>query len=335
MPKEKSHKTINLLGLKIKISSKKNLKSLYRQLNKKIDSFNRKFVYLSDNQISKRDKILYLSSMFYELVGYYPNLKNPKTFNEKLNWMKLNYFNPIEEKIVDKYEFKNYIKEKLGEGYTIPLIKMYEDINDINFDALPNQFVVKTTCASANTGVFIVKDKAKLDIDKLKYDLNQTLSMFHSGYCYCYTRNYKDIVPRIIIEEYVEQLDGNLYDYKFYCFHGTPKWVLACYGRDKHTIYENHDLDWNTIVLSPNSSNTNKIKCPATFEKMYAIAKKISQEFPFVRVDFYDVNGKVYIGELTFTPGGGFNTYYQDIDKKIGDWLDLSKIDVSKIEKEV
>lgn len=321
---EKFHKTINFLGLKFKIISKKALLKEFKKLNYFMTRMQIPTLYLAD--LTKEEKEWYLSKIFYEETGYFPDLKNPKSFNEKINWMKLNYYNPIEKNIIDKYEFKNYIKEKLGEGYTIPLIGIYDSINEIDFTKLPSSFVIKITNQGSAQGVKIIKDKTKINIDKLKYELNDLMQNWNSIYWWCLSRGYKDIKPRILIEEYVEQKNNELFDYKFMCFAGKPCWVLVCSNRSKKISYENYDMDWNLIIPSPKSAKKSTIQKPNNFDEMIKIAEKLSAPFPFVRVDLYEVKNKIYVGELTFTPKGGFNNYYRSWDKKVGEWLDLKAL---------
>ena len=322
---------LSLCGIKLKFASSKlmikEIKRLQRlQQRNKIPT-----LYLAN--LTKEQKIWHLSQIFYEEVGYFPNLKNPKSFNEKLHWLKLNYYNPIEQICVDKYEFKQYIKEQLGEGYTVPLIGVFNDVNDIDFDKLPNQFVIKTTANGGANGVEIVKDKSKINIDELKYRFNNLMQDWHTLYHYYFNRGYKNIKQRIIIEEYLEQTKGQLFDYKFYCFHGEPKWVLACCDRAVGTSFENHDLDWNLFIPSNKSSKITKIAKPRQFKKMLEISNKLASQFPFVRVDFYEVGNKIYVGELTFYPASGFNAYTKEWDYKFGQWLDLDKINLKYVER--
>ena len=209
---EKFHKTINFLGLKFKIISKKALLKEFKKLNYFMTRMQIPTLYLAD--LTKEEKEWYLSKIFYEETGYFPDLKNPKSFNEKINWMKLNYYNPIEKNIIDKYEFKNYIKEKLGEGYTIPAIGIYNGINEIDFTKLPNSFVIKITNQGSAQGVKIIKDKRKIDIGKLKYELNDLMQNWNNIYWYCFSRGYKDIKPRILIEEYMPIREGKALELK-------------------------------------------------------------------------------------------------------------------------
>lgn len=328
--KEEYRYVINIFGIKLKINSLKlaikSIKSMQLQLRRsKIPT-----IYLAD--LTMEQKIWYLSQKFYEEVGYYPNFKNPKSFNEKINWLKLNYYNPIEEICIDKYAMKEYIKDKLGVEYVIPAIGVWDDVNDIDFDKLPNRFVIKVTTSGSGEGVEVVKDKSKLNIDKLKYKFNNLLQEWNTIYYYCFSRGYKNIKPRIIIEEYVEQLTQNDCDYKFLCFNGEVKYFYITnnkvLGKERTVTYYNMDLNrLPCTYYGYKITGPQKLKKTQSFDNMIEIAKKLSADFPFVRVDFYVLDNKLYIGEMTFTPGGGFGPYYPvEWDYKIGESLDLSKI---------
>ncbi len=279
----------------------------------------------SEMNIVERAKQLKIR--FKSKVGYDLNLANPQTFNEKINWMKLYYHNDLMTRIVDKYEFKNYIKEQLGEGYTVPLIGVWDNVDDIDFDKLPNQFVLKCNAQSDSKFIKIVRNKKELNIDTLKLEMQDWLvpkKTLKTTFCWA----YNNVPLKIIAEEYIEQIDGQIYDYKFMCFNGNPLWVLACCDRGKNTIYENHDMDWNLITPSPKSATKTTISCPKCFNKMVEISKKLSAPFPFVRVDFYEIKDAILLGEMTFYPNGGYNSYKPDYDKKFGSYIKLPKIKV-------
>ena len=259
-------------------------------------------------------------------VGYDLNLANPITFNEKINWLKLYYRDPKMPRIVDKYEFKNYIKEQLGEGYTVPLIGAWDNVDDIDFNTLPDKFVLKCNAQSDSKFIKIVRDKNTLNIDALKQEMRDWLvpeKTLKSSFCWA----YNDVHLRIIAEEYIEQIDGQVYDYKFMCFNGRPRWVLACSDRGRNTVYENHDMNWNLIIPSPSSAAIATIDRPKHFDRMVEIAKQLSAPFPFVRVDFYEIEDSILLGEMTFYPNGGYNTYTPYYDKKFGSYIKLPQVD--------
>lgn len=276
----------------------------------------------SEMSLFERERCL--KEKFKKQVGYDLDLHNPQTFNAKINWMKLFYRNDLLPRIVDKYEFKNYIKGQLGEGYTVPLLGVWDNVDDIDFDKLPKQFVLKCNAQSEGKFIKIVKNKDELDIDTLKKEMQDWLKpekTLKTSYCWA----YNSVPLKILAEEYIEQIDGQVYDYKFMCFDGEPRWVLACSDRGQNTIYENHDIDWELIVPSPRSAKQATIKKPAHFDEMQRIATKLAKPFPFVRVDFYEIADKVLLGEMTFYPNGGYNTYYQEWDEKFGSWIKLPK----------
>ena len=321
---------IKICGLKLHIKSLKLAYKKIKELEKKqITSRSSEFFWANEEKFTTQDKIWYLSQKFYEQTGYFPNFKNPKSLNEKLNWLKLNYYNPIENICIDKYEFKKYIKNKLGDGYTIPLLGVYDDVNDINFDKLPQKFVIKITTSGSGEGVEIVKDKNKIDVDKLKYKFNNLQQEWNSIYYYCLSRGYKNIKPRIIIEEYMPIREGDAIEYKMFCFHGEMKFCLIEKGyfsqNPKRAIY-NKNFELMPFKINFIPVQTLNIK-PEKYKLMIKIAETLAKDFPFVRVDFYLIANTIYVGEMTFTSGGGFSIFQpEEWDYKIGEWLDLTKL---------
>lgn len=272
---------------------------------------------------------LYLKIKFRYEMGYKLDLKNPKTFNEKLQWLKLHNRNPLYTKMVDKYEVREYIKEKIGEEYLIPLIGVYDNFEDIDFDKLPNQFVIK--CNHDSGGLIICKDKTKLNISDAKKKINNSLktNYFYSGREW----PYKNVKPKIIIEKYMEdKVDNELRDYKFYSFNGKTEYVMVCFDRfNGGTKFIYFDEKWN---VKKNFSKDGikygekiKIRKPKNLDKMFEFASKLSTGIPFVRVDFYEVNGKLYFGELTFFPSSGFDcTRTKEVSSYLDKMLDLGDV---------
>lgn len=325
--KDELHNIIRIFGIKISVMNPHILLQTARFLhNVPISNM---FLFDNISRLTDEQKIWYLSQKFYDALGYFPNFKNPRSFNEKLNWMKINYYNPVEKICVDKYEFKKYIKEKLGDGFTIPLIGIYDDVNDIDFASLPDKFVMKVTTGGGNEGLLIVKDKKKLDIDEAKAEFNNYLQEWNKSYYTIMSTGYKEIKPRILIEEYKEQINGELIDYKFHCFHGEVKNVMAVNGRKGLSYkYRFYTPDWQPLDLYRNKrKELTDFDKPKNYDKMLEISKILSKDFPFVRVDFYEVGERVYVGELTFTPRGGFGKLTPvKWDYEMGEWLDLSKL---------
>lgn len=265
----------------------------------------------------------YLQIFYYAEFGKFIDFKNPKTFNEKLNWLKLYYRRPDLITLVDKYEVKKYIADKIGEQYVIPTLGVWDKFEDINFNELPNQFVLK--CTHDSGGLVVCKDKSKLNLKEVKAKIEKSLT---NNY-YLWTREwpYKGVKPRIIEEKYMEdQETGELRDYKFFCFNGEPKLMFVASERGlKNTKFDFYDMQFhhmNIVQHYPNSECS--IEKPEHFEKMVMLAEKLSAGFPHVRVDFYEANGQVYFGEMTFYHLGAIVPFEtEEWDKKIGDWLVL------------
>lgn len=282
---------------------------------------------------SKFSRILadktYLKIYFKCKMGYKLNLKNPQTFNEKLQWLKLYDRNPEYTKMVDKYEVREYIKEKIGEEYLIPLIGVYDKFDDIDFDELPNQFVIK--CNHDSGGLVICKDKGKLNIEETRKKINKSLkrNYYYSGREW----PYKNVKPRIIIEKYMEDSNkSDLIDYKLFCFNGIPKIVLVCSERFSSSNMCNtwFDMNWKLIDMTESGHRVDStISKPKQLKKMVELSKKLSKNIPFIRVDWYEIGDKLYFGELTFYPASGFEKFEpKEWNKKIGDMLSIDKLGV-------
>ena len=252
------------------------------------------------------------------------NLKKPQTFNEKLQWLKLYDRNPEYTKMVDKYEAKKYVANIIGEEYIIPTLGVYDKFEDINFATLPNQFVIK--CTHDSGGLIICKDKTKLNIKEARKKINKSLkrNYFYTGREW----PYKNVKPRIIIEKYmVDESKKELKDYKFFCFNGEPKLLFVAKDRPFATKFNYYDMNFKKLPFKQHYENFNDyIEKPKGFEKMIELSKKLSKDIPHVRVDFYDINGKVYFGELTFYHFSGFEKFEpEEWDKILGDMLKLSE----------
>ena len=267
------------------------------------------------------DKI-YLKVVYWARTGKQLNLKNPITFNEKMQWLKLYNRNYKYSKLVDKYEVKKYVENIIGKEYIIHTIGVYDSFDKIDFDSLPNQFIIK--CTHDSGGNYICKDKRKINIEDIRLKINKAMK---SNY-YKYGREwpYKDVKPRIIIEEYLSNNDKDLIDYKFWCFNGEPKICLVCTDRQTELKETFFDMNWNLLDLKRTNHKIDEtIAKPTNLKLMKELSNKLSQDMPFIRVDFYEVNGKVYFGELTFFPASGFSTFEpEEWDRKLGDWIPLT-----------
>lgn len=262
-------------------------------------------------------------SYFIEM-GNKLNLKNPQTFNEKIQWLKLNNRDPFYTQLVDKYEVRDYISKTIGSEYLIPLIGLYNNVEEIDFNALPNQFVLKCTHDSGE--LIICKDKSKLDIEATKKRINKCIK--RNYYYYGREWPYKNVKPRIICEKYMEEQSGTeLKDYKFMCFSGEVKCLFVCLNRNTETglNVDFYDLGWNPLPFERHYKRSGiRLPKPKTFDKMVKFSEILSKGKLFVRVDFYEINGDLYFGELTFFPGSGFEEFTPEkYDYLLGSWLQL------------
>ena len=242
------------------------------------------------------------------------NLKEPRTFNEKLQWLKLYDRNPEYTRMVDKFEAKKYVAHIIGKKYIIPTLGLWDKFEDIDFTKLPNKFVLKPTHASGN--IFICKNKDEIDYKKLKKTVQKWLK--RNYYLVHREWPYKNVKPRIIAEEYMEDQIGELIDYKVYAFNGQCDYVMVCFDRIKgETKFIYYDRNWNIKKEFSKDGikygDTIKIEKPKNLDKMFEFAEILSKNIPFIRVDFYESNGNLYFGELTFYPSAGFdNTRTKD-----------------------
>ena len=268
----------------------------------------------------------YIQLYYFLRFKKFADLKNPKTFNEKLNWLKLNDRNPLYTTLVDKYEVKKYVADKIGAEYIIPTLGVWDRFDDIDFDKLPNQFVLK--CTHDSEGLVIVKDKSALDINAAKAKIESALKQ--NFYYIGREWPYKNVKPRIIAEKYMEDhTDGELRDYKFYCFNGQPMFCQVIANRFSDETIDFFDIDWKHqeftgVSLPMKNFSKDFINKPYSFTNMVKNSSILSNTFNFVRVDFYEVNKHLYFGELTFYPAGGFGSFYPDIwNYKIGEHLKI------------
>ena len=277
------------------------------------------FNWMSDEQ--------YLKIKYRLIMKKKLDLEKPQTYNEKLQWLKLNDRKNGYTKMVDKYEAKKYVASVIGEQYIIPTLGVWEKFKDINFEILPKQFVLKPTHTSGD--VFICKDKNNIDYKKLKKKVNKWLKRKY----YFLHREwpYKNVKPRIIAETYIENKEEiGLKDYKFMCFNGKVKCSFVCTNRNSKQglSVDFFDLNWKKMPFTRHYPNSGEhINKPINYNQMLQLAEKLAKNIPFVRVDFYEVNRKIYFGELTFYPGAGFEEFSPEkYDRVLGEWLELPEI---------
>lgn len=284
------------------------------------------FMFLSNRGFFNRmSDETYLKLRYNCIMGKKLNLDNPVTYNEKLQWLKLYDRKPEYTKMVDKYEAKKYVANIIGEEYIIPTLGVWDNVNDIDFDTLPNQFVLK--CTHDSGGLVICKDKAELDIENTKNTLNHFLN--RNFYSVHREWPYKDVKPRIIAEKYMEdESKTDLKDYKFFCFNGEPKLLYISEGLSDHSTAKISfaDMDYNIAEFKRNDFKPfDKLPDkPLNFEKMKELAKILSKDRAFIRVDFYEIHKKIFFGELTFFPCSGYLPFDpKKYDKVLGDWITL------------
>lgn len=251
------------------------------------------------------------------------NLENPQSFNEKLNWLKLYYHNPILTKLADKYAVKQIVRDLIGEEYVVPNYGVWDSFDQIDFSTLPDQFVLKGTHDSG--GAFICRDKSTFDYKGVRNRLNKNLKrdFFYAGREW----PYKFIPHRIIADKYLDDNTGNeLRDYKFWCFNGVPTYMYCTIKGDN--VYENfYDMDFNIAPINHGfPRHQPEFDKPECFDEMKYLAAKLSNNLPFVRVDFFQVQGKVYFGEFTFFDWGGHRPFVtKEMDLELGKLIELPK----------
>lgn len=294
---------------------------LYKKWVSKFDKiYACRFDGLSDSEIK-----FCLKHIFKKRAGYKLNLRNPKTFNEKLQWLKLYEHNPLMTICADKVAVREYIKEKIGEEYLIPCLGIYDNPDDIDFDKLPKKFVLKVNWGSGQN--IIVKDKTKLDVDNTKKQLSEWIKFENNHYFNFFEWPYKNIKPQIIAEKYMD-FGPDIMDYKIMCYNGTPKNLFVCSERNTELKVTVFDLNWKRLpfIRKYHPASTKILTKPKLLNKMVEFSKIITAPFTFVRVDFFYYNNKLYIGELTFFPGAGYEPFKpRKWDKKLGDLLKLPK----------
>lgn len=258
------------------------------------------------------DKI-YILWMYYLECGHSLNLNNPRRYNEKLQWLKLYYRDPLWTKMVDKCAVKEFVSERVSDKYVVPCLGVWERAEDIEWDKLPNQFVLKTNHDSGNNGVFICRDKSKINKEKWIKKINASLKRDTSipGREW----PYKDVERCVFAEEYLEDATGELRDYKFFCFDGLVKYLFIATERQSggEVKFNYFDADFNDLgIVQHHPMSDKRIEKPRMFDQMKELAAVLSKGLPEVRVDLYEVNGKIYFGEFTFFHHGGVVPFHPD-----------------------
>jgi hypothetical protein len=271
--------------------------------------------------ISNKD-VDFVKNQFEERLQKKLNLVNPRTFSEKIQWLKLFDKNPLYTTLADKYLVREYVKSKVGEDVLNELYGVYEDFENIDFNKLPNSFVIKATHGSGWN--IICSDKRNLDLTSTKKIVDQWLS--ENYYDYGREFVYKDIRPRIVIEKYISNNDNSpLNDYKIFCFNGSPKFIQVDIDRFTNHTRNFYDTNWNRLPFRLlYKSSPKEVERPKNLNSMLEIAKKLSENIKFCRVDLYEVNKKIIFGEITFYPENGLGKFDpSEYDRVIGEYLKL------------
>lgn len=285
------------------------------------------WILLQKGVFDSWDDEKYLKFTYQMRTGLKLNLKNPRLFNEKLQWLKLYDRNPEYTRMVDKYEVKIYMADKIGKQYIIPTLGVWDRFDDIDFDALPEQFVLK--CTHDSGGLVICKDKSKLDRQFAREKIEKSLmtNYYLSGREW----PYKSVKHRIIAEPYMEDSqEKELRDYKFFCFDGYVDNVMLAMDRSSgDTKFYFFNKNWELMRLNIRGKNAPKdftLPKPNGIDEMFEMASELSKGIPFVRVDLYYCNGHIYFGEMTFFPQSGFDAnLLPETDDYLGKLIDLDK----------
>lgn len=276
--------------------------------------------------LTTKKKIQILKQHFKRRVGYDLNIENPRTFNEKIAWSKLYYQNPLITKCCDKFAVKDYVDETIGKGHVVPTIKYWDNPDDIDFDLLPDKFVLKVNWSSGYN--IIVPDKSKLDYDETRRKLKQWMKPDRNAYYQFFNWGFKHMKPVVYAEEYIEQVDGQVYDYKFFVFNGKVEMMFVATDRNEKLklTFDFFDRNYKPLPITYGGTrHANPLPPkPKNFDKMVEFAEKLASPFPFTRVDFYEIGDDILLGEMTFYSGGGLLAFEpEEWDYKIGEWYQL------------
>ena len=280
------------------------------------------------------EKIKEISTkIFKEKVGYVPDLDNPHSMNEKIFWMKLHYHNPLVTKCCDKFSVKEYVDEILGEGHIVPNLASWEKAEDIDFSVLPGQYALKVNWSSGYN--VIVKDKSKINEEEVRKKVAYWMSPQRNSYYQTFNWGYKNMKPVVYAEKYMEQCEGQLYDYKFYCCNGIARFLFIATNRhvEGKLTYDFFDMDFNKLDFhyGGRAHSEMKLEKPRFFDEMVRSAELLSKPFPFVRVDFYETDDTYYVGEMTFYSGGGILPFDPvEWDYKLGEYISIEEYSEEK-----
>ena len=276
--------------------------------------------------LSDRERERKLSRLYQRKTGKTLDFSNLQLFTEKIQWYKLYYGNSELSSIVCKYHFKQYIEKRLGPGFTVPIIGAWTSVDEIPWDKLPSAFVLKSNCQSDSKFIMFIRNKEGVSFDEIKAELRKWINkknVLVNSYC----RAYYDVTPMILAEEYVEQIAGQVYDYKFFCFDGKPEFYKIDYDRfnghcANYYTGSHQYIPWGEQIFN-SDPNFDPGVPTEKLDEMLKIAAMLSTGFPFVRVDFFYYDGQIKVSEMTFYPGGGFVKVSEPLDREMGNLLNL------------
>ena len=263
----------------------------------------------------------YLKLQYRNFLGKKLNLDNPATYNEKIQWLKLYDRKPEYTQMVDKYEVKNYIRNTIGEDYLIPLLGVYSAFDEIDFAVLPDQFVLKPNHTSGD--VYICRDKKTIDYKQLRRDVERWLKR---RYYWAHREwPYKNVIPRIICEQFISEDNTVPDDYKVLCFNGKAKLIEVHMDRFENHLQDFYDADWEKTGISQGFESTERLyEKPIVFEKMISLSETLARDMRHVRIDWFIVRDMLYFGEITFYDGSGLVPFDDEKDDyMLGSWINL------------
>lgn len=273
------------------------------------------------------DELIYeLKRWYYLHLGKKLDLENPVTFNEKIQWLKIYDHNPLKRELADKVKARDYIEHKIGKQYLIPEIGVYDYFDQIDFRCFPNQFVLK--CNHGSGWNEIIRDKDKIDLPKVKRNFDYWMSLDYAYY-FGFEMQYKNIERKILVERYIEQLDGNLFDYKIHCFMGVPQIIQVIGDREAHNCRAKqafYNIDWKRLDIDCGVHMQYKydLPKPSKLDELLKVAERLSKPFQYVRIDLYEIEEQIKFGEFTFTPNSGVYQWNpQELDILWGEWVCL------------
>lgn len=279
--------------------------------------------------IERREK--FLKEVFLKKLGRTLDLENPKSFSEMIQWIKLYYHDPMMGRCVDKILFKEFIREKLGEGYTAKIYKIWENREEVDLRNIPEQCVIKSNCSSDGKNILLISDKSKIVLDKAEKEIKDNWFDRLKLHTNSFASYYYGVHPKVYVEEYLKEAADEVDDYDVFCFHGEPKFIYV-----KTAHFENgvnrfgypvsfYTTDWKYLDAKYRDFPSRRdLKKPLHLKEMLEISRKLSKDFPFVRVDFFENQRKLYVAEFSFAPWAGLSPFEpESFDYEMGKWLDI------------